>query len=144
MIRSGFSPANSWTSPPSSSPTSASAGSRTSSMKTWNWFSGLTSSIGITFASKPSASVGTTKRQGLRRPVLASSVRATTSTLSASSTPEIQILRPVSSHPSPSRRAVVLMLWLLVPASGSVIANAIVPVPSHRPGSHFCFCASVP
>ena len=74
----------------------------------------------------------------------ASSVRATTSTLSASSTPEIQILRPLSTQPSPSRRAVVVMLWELVPASGSVIAKAIVPVPSHRPGSHLCFCSSVP
>ena len=71
-------------------------------------------------------------------------MRATTSTLVASSMPEIQILRPVSTHSSPSRRAVVVMLWVLVPASGSVIANAIVPVPSHSPGSHFCFCASVP
>ena len=36
-------------------------------------------------------------------------------------------MRPVSSHSSPSRRAVVVMLWELVPASGSVIAKAIVP-----------------
>ena len=77
-------------------------------------------------------------------PVLASSVRATTSTLSASSTPEIQIFWPFRTHSSPSLRAVVVMLWVLVPASGSVIAKAIVLVPSHRPGSHFCFCASVP
>ena len=47
MIRSGLSPANSCTSPPSSSPTSASAGSRTSSRNTWNCCSGLTISIGI-------------------------------------------------------------------------------------------------
>ena len=40
MIRSGLSPAKSCTRPPSSSPTSASPGSRTSSMKTWNCFSG--------------------------------------------------------------------------------------------------------
>ena len=40
MIRSGFSPANSCTSPPSSSPTSASAGTRTSSKNTVNCFSG--------------------------------------------------------------------------------------------------------
>ena len=36
------------------------------------------------------------------------------------------------------------MLCELVPASGSVIAKAIVSVPSQMPGSHFCFCASVP
>ena len=36
------------------------------------------------------------------------------------------------------------MLWELEPASGSVIANAIVPVPSAMPGSQRCFCSSVP
>jgi hypothetical protein len=39
---------------------------------------------------------------------------------------------------------VVVMLWVLVPASGSVIANAMVPVPSQIPGSQRCFCSSVP
>ncbi len=53
-------------------------------------------------------------------------------------------MRPLSTHSSPSRRAVVVMLWELVPASGSVIANAIVPVPSAMPGSQRCFCSSVP
>ncbi len=36
------------------------------------------------------------------------------------------------------------MLCELVPASGSVMANAIVAVPSHSPGSQRCFCSSVP
>ena len=89
MIRSGLSPAKSCTSPPSSSPTSASSGSRTSSRKTVNCCSGLTISIGIGCASKPAASVGTTNSTGLTLPVLASSARATTSTWSASSTPEM-------------------------------------------------------
>jgi hypothetical protein len=80
----------------------------------------------------------------LSLPVLASSVRATTSMLSASSTPEMKTLRPVRTHSPLSRRAVVVMLWVLVPASGSVIANAIVEVPSAIPGSHRCFCSSVP
>ncbi len=53
-------------------------------------------------------------------------------------------MRPLSTHPSPSRRAVVVMLCELVPASGSVIANAIVCVPSAMPGSQRCFCSSVP
>ena len=35
-------------------------------------------------------------------------------------------MRPLSTHSSPSLRAVVVMLWVLVPASGSVIAKAIV------------------
>jgi hypothetical protein len=39
---------------------------------------------------------------------------------------------------------VVVMLWELVPASGSVIANAIVRVPSAMPGSQRLFCSSVP
>ena len=58
-------------------------------MKTWNWLSGLTISIGIAVNSKPAESVGTTNRQGLSLPVLASSARATTRTLAASSTPEM-------------------------------------------------------
>ena len=58
-------------------------------MNTWNCSSGLTISIGIEVNSKPAASVGTTKRQGLSLPVLASSARATTRTFSASSTPEM-------------------------------------------------------
>ena len=53
-------------------------------------------------------------------------------------------MRPLSTQPSPSRRPVVVMLCELVPASGSVIANAMVPVPSAMQGSHFCFCAGVP
>ena len=50
----------------------------------------------------------------------------------------------MSTHSSPSWRAVVVMLWVLVPASGSVIAKAIVPVPSQMPGSQRRFCSSVP
>ena len=36
------------------------------------------------------------------------------------------------------------MLWVLVPASGSVIAKAMVLVPSQMPGSQRRFWASVP
>ena len=43
-----------------------------------------------------------------------------------------------------SLRAVVVIACVLVPASGSVIANAMVPVPSQMPGSQRCFCPSVP
>ena len=89
MIRSGLRPANSCTRPPSSSPTSASAGSRTSSRNTWNCSSGLTISIGMGVKLSPGASVGTTNRHGLSLPVLASSVRETTSTFFDSSTPEM-------------------------------------------------------
>ncbi len=47
MMRSGFRPAKSCAIAASSAPTSASDGSRTSSMNTWNWRSGLMSSISI-------------------------------------------------------------------------------------------------
>ena len=64
MMRSGFSPANSWAIAASSEPTSASAGSRTSSRNTWNWFSGLTSSMSILVQVNPGVSVGTTNSAG--------------------------------------------------------------------------------
>ena len=89
MIRSGLSPANSWSIAASSAPTSASAGSRTSSRNTLNCRSALMMSISILVYSSPAAPVGTTKSTGLRAPVVESSVRATTSTLLATSTPEM-------------------------------------------------------
>ena len=64
MTRSGLSPANSCAMPWSGCPTSASAGSRTSSRKTRNCRSGLTISIGIGWAVSPGASVGTTNSAG--------------------------------------------------------------------------------
>ena len=45
---------------------------------------------------------------------------------------------------SPSRVAVVDRLWELVPASGSVIANATFVVPAAMGGSHSSRWASVP
>ncbi len=93
---------------------------------------------------KFSASVGTMNSAGLSLPVLASSVRETISTASAWSTPEMKTFWPDSSQSEPSRRAVVVMLCELEPASGSVMPKAIVIEPSARPGSHRCFCSSVP
>jgi hypothetical protein len=78
MMRSGFSPAKSWTRPASSEPTSASAGTRTSSKKSANCFSHATNSVSIFLYSNES--VGTTKSAGLSLPVRASAVRATTRT----------------------------------------------------------------
>ncbi len=43
---------------------------------------------------------------------------------------------------SPSRVAVVAILWLLEPASGSVMANAIFSSPEPKRGSHDSFCCS--
>ena len=52
-------------------------------MTTWNWLSGMVSSIGILVKLNPGASVGTMNSAGRRLPVLASSVRPTTRTLCA-------------------------------------------------------------
>ena len=56
----------------------------------------------------------------------------------------MKTFRPDSDQPSGVRRAVVVMLCEFEPASGSVIAKAIVIEPSAIPGSHRCFCPSVP
>ena len=53
-------------------------------------------------------------------------------------------MRPLSTQPSSVRRAVVVILCEFEPASGSVIANAIVRVPSAMLGSQRRFCSSVP
>ena len=45
---------------------------------------------------------------------------------------------------SPSLVAVSDRLWELDPASGSVMAKDILISPVAKPGSHRCFCASVP
>jgi len=56
----------------------------------------------------------------------------------------MKVLRPFSTHPSLVRLANVVILCEFEPASGSVIANAMVSVPSASDGSHRCFCSSVP
>jgi hypothetical protein len=45
---------------------------------------------------------------------------------------------------SPSRVAVVRIPWRSDPADGSVIPSAAIFFPSTIPGSHMCFCSSVP
>ena len=54
-----------------------------------NWWSGSTMSISIGVFTKFSASVGTMNSAGFSLPVFESSVRATISTASAWSTPEM-------------------------------------------------------
>ena len=66
------------------------------------------------------------------------------STACAWSTPEMNTFWPLRIQSLPSRRAVVVMRCEFEPASGSVIANAIVIDPSAMPGSHRFFCSSVP
>jgi len=53
-------------------------------------------------------------------------------------------LLPERIQSSPSRRAIVVMLCELDPASASVIPNAMMREPSASPGSHSCFWAAVP
>ncbi len=144
MIRSGLSPANSCSRAASSSPTSASAGSLTSSKKSWNWRSGETISIGMARYSKPGVSRGTMNRAGLSLPVRASSVRATTITESHVSTADMKTLRPFRIQSAPSRRAVVVIRCEFEPASGSVMPKAMRTVPSANPGRWRRFCCSVP
>ncbi len=56
----------------------------------------------------------------------------------------MNVFCPFSTQPAPSRRAVVVMRWELEPASGSVIANAILTEPSAKRGSQCFFWSSVP
>lgn len=72
-------------------------------------------------------------------PVLASSLRPTTSTACAWSMPEIKTFWPLMIQSLPSRRAVVVILCELEPASGSVMANAMVNEPSAMPGNQRFF-----
>jgi hypothetical protein len=53
-------------------------------------------------------------------------------------------LRPRIRQPSPSRTAVVSSLWVLEPASGSVMAKTIFSSPLASPGSQRSRCPSVP
>ena len=54
------------------------------------------------------------------------------------------VFRPLRTQPSPSRVAVVEIRCELEPASGSVIAKAIVSSPVASPGSQRRRCSSVP
>ena len=55
----------------------------------------------------------------------------------------MNVLDPLSTHPSPSLRAVVWMPCRSLPAPGSVIAIAVISSPLAKPGSHRRFCSSV-
>ena len=144
VMRSGFRPKKIWRSPAPSSPTRRSAATSTLSKNSVNCFSGARISTAITWRSRPSASVSTMNSDRRARPVCSSvPVRATTSTCAASSTPEMYVFVPRRRQTSPSRVAVVEMLWLFDPASGSVMANTIFS-PVHSPGSQRCFWASSP
>ena len=146
MIRSGLSPSNTGPRPPPSPPIRRSSSSSTSSKKSVHCLSGPRYGIGICVAGEararprprsrasgsPSVAVGAAgcappraRRPRARRPRCRSSGRAARSGRRARST-EVE------------------RLCEFVPASGSVIANAIFVVPAAMPRSQRSFCSSVP
>jgi hypothetical protein len=70
-------------------------------------------------------------------------VRATTMTRSALMPLVMNVLDPLSTQPSASRRAVVRIPCRSLPADGSVIAMAVISSPEQNRGSQRCFCSSV-
>ncbi len=56
----------------------------------------------------------------------------------------MNILVPLITKPSPSRRAVVRIAATSEPASGSVIAIAVRISPLANCGSHRAFCSALP
>ena len=72
------------------------------------------------------------------------SVLATTTIRSASDPLEMKVLAPLMTYSSPSRSAVVLMLFRSEPAPGSVIAIAVIISPLASFGSQRRRCSSVP
>ena len=56
----------------------------------------------------------------------------------------IQRVEPSSTQSSPSRRAVVFIAAGSLPPVGSVSAKQPTSSPAAIPGSHRCFCSSVP
>src|SRR2546428_267245 len=57
---------------------------------------------------------------------------------------EIHVLRPRSTHESPSRLALVRIFVASLPTSGSVRPKHPMTSPLQRRGSQRCFCSSVP
>ncbi|MCY1225205.1 hypothetical protein D9M72_373950 [compost metagenome] len=56
----------------------------------------------------------------------------------------MKVLLPLMTYSSPSRTAVVRSAFTSEPPPGSVMATARICSPAQMPGSHFCFCSSVP
>jgi hypothetical protein len=107
-------------------------------------------SIGV--AVKPGVDVGTRKPRTVPAPSLAelveapdaSTTRAHTTATSATEARPIQRFAPSITQSSPSRRAVVVIAAGSEPPCGSVSAKHPMSSPFAMPGSHRCFCSSVP
>ena len=133
-----------WAKPRLSVPSRFSAGTRTSSKNS----SAVSCALRPTFSrfrprEKPGMPRSTTSRLMPFAPGASGSVRATTITRSALMPLVMKVFDPLSTHPSPSRRAVVRMPCRSLPAPGSVIAIAVISSPRQKPGSQRCFCSSV-
>jgi hypothetical protein len=79
-----------------------------------------------------------------RKPRIPSAVFAHTTATSARVPLVIHCLAPLSTQPSPSRRAVVRMAPGLEPKSGSVKPKQPIASPEPRRGIHLSFCACEP
>ncbi|MNT74057.1 hypothetical protein D3C72_2128330 [compost metagenome] len=68
----------------------------------------------------------------------------TTMTRSAVRPLLMKVLLPLITYSSPSRTAVVRTALRSLPVPGSVMAMARMISPEQMPGSHCCFCSSLP
>jgi len=78
------------------------------------------------------------------RAIASGSVRTRNRPQRARCAVEIQILVPLSTYSSPSATAIVRRLARSLPACGSVKPWHQCSDASRMPGSHCCFCSSVP
>src|SRR6218665_48280 len=92
---------------------------------------------------KPARSASTIIRLTPLAPA-AGEVLHTSKTMSQFKPLLMKILLPSMTYSSPSRTAVVRIALTSEPPPGSVMATARICSPRQMPGSHFCFCASVP
>ncbi|MNY12672.1 hypothetical protein D3C86_1457670 [compost metagenome] len=92
---------------------------------------------------KPARPVSTAIRLMPLAPA-AGSVLHTTITRSAVRPLLMKVLLPLITYSSPSRTAVVRTAFRSLPVPGSVMAMARMISPAQMPGSHFCFCSSLP
>ena len=146
MIRSGLSPSNTAPRPPFSPPIRRSASTSTSSKKSCHCWSGPMCGIGIWVLVKPGASTSMIASDGRpERAVGVAEARHHQHRVGLLDARDVGLL-PVEEvacrrpclHVSSTR------LCELVPASGSVIAKAILVVPAPIPRSQRSFCSGVP
>ena len=127
----------------------ASAGRRTPSSTTSHCTEARIESLpSMGVAVNPAVDVGTRNPRTAPAPApnspAGSSTRAHTTATSASDASPIQRFAPSSTHPSPSRRATVVMAAGSLPPCGSVSAKHPTSSPAAMPGSQRSFCSSEP